>query len=397
MTENKSKKPVWNKQDEQRYNALYTKIKDEFKDLNKDNYLDKINKKKLRQFISKLNLSISSKESYAFMISKWLKINKPNNTSITDFSNMGHKLMMERSKDYAENQLSEKKQKGYRDYKYFVDILNSINYKEIKTYRQHLQYLLLSLLIKQPPLRTSFYSSAEFHTKGGYDKQKNYIQLYTAGKPRVNYYVGKDKVSNSKTYKQDILKNYIEVEDKDLIELIYYSYEKYPRTYLFENNKKPIQDETVLRYLREITKVDSLDIDTMRSVYISHFYNNFNLTWKEKEVMASKMRNSPSVAQHKYLKVIEKTKTETAKDDRIKELEEQNKKLNEENEKLKQDLKDNKKEFEEYKGDFSKSDEWRKRRYDVIYKLNHNLQSSVKEATLDKYNIKYNEHKREYY
>ena len=45
MTENKSKKPVWNKQDEQRYNALYTKLKDEFKDLNKDNYTEK-NKQK---------------------------------------------------------------------------------------------------------------------------------------------------------------------------------------------------------------------------------------------------------------------------------------------------------------------------------------------------------------
>ena len=61
------------------------------------------------------------------MTSKWLRLNKPNDTAITNFSNVGHKLMMERSKDYAENQLSEKKQKGYKDYSYFVDILNSLN------------------------------------------------------------------------------------------------------------------------------------------------------------------------------------------------------------------------------------------------------------------------------
>ena len=182
-----------------------------------------------------------------------------------------------------------------------------------------------------------------------------------------------------------------------MIKLIYYSYEKYLRTYLFENNKKPIQDETVLRYLREITKVDALDIDTMRSVYISHFYNNYNLTYAQKQEMASKMRHDVRTQQHKYLYVVSREKSNVEKDKRIQDLEEQVKKLNEENEKLKQDLKNNKKEFEEYKSDYSKSAEWRKRRYDVIYKLNNNLQKNVKESTLDKFNIKYNEDRKEYY
>ena len=44
------------------------------------------------------------------------------------------------------------------------------------------------------------------------------------GKRRVMYYVGKDKVTGSKSF-SDILKNNIEVEDKELIELIYYSFE----------------------------------------------------------------------------------------------------------------------------------------------------------------------------
>ena len=149
------------------------------------------------------------------MISKWLKFNDPTNTMISNFTSKGYDLMMKRSKEYDENELSEKKQKNYRDYSYFVDILNQINYKEIKTYRSHLQYLLLSLLIKQPPVRTSFYTSAEFHTKGGYDEKRNYIMLMTTGtgKRRVMYYVGKDKVTGSKSF-SDILKNNIEAEDK---------------------------------------------------------------------------------------------------------------------------------------------------------------------------------------
>ena len=212
MAENKSKKQIkWNEQDEKRYNWLYNLLTKSGENLNKENYLYKYNKRNLQQFINNLDKSVSTKESFYFMVAKWLKLNKPEDTTISNFTNLGHKLMMERSKDYGENKLSERKQTNYRDYSYFVDILNSINYKEIKTYRSHLQYLLLSLLIKQPPLRTSFYRSAEFHTKGSRDQKNNYVMLFTAGKPRVNFYVGKDKVSNSKFYKEDVLRSFIDV------------------------------------------------------------------------------------------------------------------------------------------------------------------------------------------
>ena len=96
---------------------------------------------------------------------------------------------------------------------------------------------------------------------------------------------------------------------------------------MFENNKKPFQDETFLRCLRDRTNVEGLDNDTMRSVYISHFCNSNNSTWKQKETMANKMRHDPRTAQHKYLRVVEKTKTDKAKDEIIKQLEEANKNL----------------------------------------------------------------------
>ena len=398
MTESKSKKTVWNKQDESRYNSLYNKLKASGDDINKEDYLKKYNKSKLQKIINKLELSTSTKEGFYFMVSKWLKLNDPTNTMISNFTSKGYDLMMKRSKEYDENELSEKKQKNYRDYSYFVDILNQINYKEIKTYRSHLQYLLLSLLIKQPPVRTSFYTSAEFHTKGGYDEKKNYIMLMTTGtgKRRVMYYVGKDKVTGSKSF-SDILKNNIEVEDKELIELMYYSFEKYPRTYVLENRGKPIQDETLLRYLREITKVDNIDIDTMRSVYISHFYNNFNMKYAEKRELARKMRHDPQTAQQKYLLVLSKTKTDKAKDDRIKELEKMNKELNDKVAQLEKQLEDTEIKLRDTKGEASQSSEWKKKRYDIIYRLNKGINKNVKEKTLEKYDIQYNSDKNEYY
>ena len=110
MAENNSKKKlVWSSQDESRYNSLYNKLKERNPDITKENYIKNFNKRNLQEFIHKLELSTSTKESYYFMVSKWLKINNPQNESaITTFSNLGHKLMMERSKDYAENTLSEK-------------------------------------------------------------------------------------------------------------------------------------------------------------------------------------------------------------------------------------------------------------------------------------------------
>ena len=127
-------------------------------------------------------------------------------------------------------------------------------------------------------------------------------------KKRVILYLGKDKVSNSKNYRDDIRKNNIEIEDKKLIDLLYYSLEKYPRKYLFQSRDKQINETILLTFLREITRIVKIDIDTMRSIYISHSYNNYNLTYKQKDEMAKKMRHTPDTAHYKYLKVIEQTK-----------------------------------------------------------------------------------------
>ena len=166
---------------------------------------------------------------------------------------------------------------------------------------------------------------------------------------------------------------------------------------MFENIGKLIQDEALLRHLREVTKIDGLDIDTMRSVDISHFYNNFNMTYAEKRELARKMRNSVEVQQHKYVKVVEKTETDKAKDERIKDLEEQVKELVCKNEELKNSLTDVEDKLKDFKGENSKTQEWKKRRYDVIFKLSSNRQKNVKESTLEKFDIKYNSETNKYY
>ena len=83
------------------------------------------------------------------------------------------------------------------------------------------------MLILQPPLRTSFYSSALIVQKRPhYQAKENYVVIPNDGIRRAFYLVNKDKASNYKIYKQrqDEL-NYIDIENKELINLLYYSYE----------------------------------------------------------------------------------------------------------------------------------------------------------------------------
>ena len=310
---------------------------------------------------------------------------------------MGLKLKQKREEDDSRNELDAKELENYRDYNYFVDILNTTDYKQIKTSRKHLQYLFLALLVQHPPLRTSFFSSASFHTKGGYDQKRNYVMLLpSSGSRRVMLYVGRDKVSNTKSFGGDIFKNNIEIENRFLIDLIYYSYEKYPRTYLFENKGKPMQDETLLQYLREITKVEKINVDMMRSIYITHQYKT-NLTYEEKKKLANQMRHSVDTQQLRYLKVFSKEKDDKIKHNRIKELEEQVRKLNSENTDLRKQIEDSETKLRDFKGESSKTAEWKKRRYDTIFKLSKGLQQNVKESTLEKYDIKYNNDTGKYY
>ena len=49
------------------------------------------------------------------------------------------------------------------------------------------------------------------------------------------------------------------------------SFIKYPGKYLFELDDKPVSDTTLLNWLRKITKIDKINFDMMRSVYIACF------------------------------------------------------------------------------------------------------------------------------
>ena len=110
-------------------------------------------------------------------------------------------------------------------------------------------------------------------------------------------------MSNTRTYKNNEDLSYIDITNEELTRSLYDSYAKYKREYLLESNKKPITYKTLLRYLRDVTKVSGITIDIMRSSYITHFYEQ-NRTYKSRDALAKQMPHSQLTAPRNYNKVL---------------------------------------------------------------------------------------------
>lgn len=366
-------KKVWNNSHQQLYKRLYNKMKEDYEKINEDTYIKILPKTDIKKFINKLDLSISSKESYFFMIARWLEINDPKNTMITDFKQAGYNLKMKREGIDKNNELDAKEIENYKEYDYYKQIFNSIDYDKITNTKAHYEYLLLSLLLLQPPLRSGVYVSLIIQDNNKINDDDNYLILsYKSGiTPRAYFYINKDKVSNTKSY-SDKIKNIIEIENKQLINILFDSFKKHPRKYLFENNGKPITLETLLRYLRNITKINQVNVDMMRSMYITNEYNK-GISYKQKEELSLKMRHSVDTSSKNYYKILDKT--EKPKDEEIENLKKEITKLTIENNDLKKKL-----------NAYEPTDKlYNKRRADVLFRLRNG--QTLKQSTIDKYKI----------
>lgn len=378
-----TKKDTWNDNDEKKYKWLFNYLKKTDSEVDEYSYIDDFKRKLMTIIQSNENWSNKSKEALFFMIAKYLRTttNKKYERYAKMYSQAGYDLMLINRESENENKQDEKEMLNYRDHNYFVNILNNIDYESIKTLTSHYQYLLLNLLTYQPPIRTNFYLTAQFiKSKKDNDKIHNFISIDKRGKLKIYYIVNKDKVTNTKTYNMNKELSKIKIEDEKLCKLINESYEKYPRKYLFEINEKPITQPTFLNWLRKITLVDNINNDIMRSSYINWFYStNKNMT--EKENLAHQMRHSVETAQRNYLKI---TKNEGENCDELKEtiIELQN-----ENKEIKENA----------KNDVSNTNEKinSKRRRDLLYQLNK-YNRIVRESSLQKYNISYDNNLKKY-
>ena len=323
------------------------------------------------------NWADKTKESIFFMVAKYLKASNDLRYGKL-YSQKGYDYLLSNRAIENENKQDPKEIENYRSHEFLVNVIDNISPESIKTKKAHLQYLLLNMLVLQPPIRTDFYITAKFiFTEKENDKINNFIWITKRGKIKVNYIVNKDKVSKTKVYNMNKNLSIINIEDDKLVKLINESYNKYPRNYLLEIDDKPITNTTFLDWLRKITDVKLINNDIMRSSYINWFYDHHK-SMASREKLALQMRHSVMTSLRNYRKVIEEKPIEKPVDE-----------LKLENEVLNNKLTNCKNEHKLTDAKYNKL------RRDIIYKVN-NKGVTPKESTLDKYNIIYDDIKEKY-
>jgi integrase len=275
---------------------LYNYIKKAFNYVNIDEYnYILILKHDLKDIIlNNNNWGLSSKETLLSVVYKWLLINNDIDTA-NDFFNEYVKIKQLRDYERGKNTQDNNEQKKYKNINYFIKILDKLNFEKLCKL-DHMKYLLLSLLVYQPPLRTSFYNTVKFITNiSDNNKINNYI-LIDNDNDIIRYIINKDKISycNNKH-------NIIDINNNTLKYIIKYSYNKYKRDYVLINQwNKNISQNTVLIWLKEFTKSD-INVNMLRSSYINNEYSN-KLNYNEKNELAKQMRHSVNAAIKDYVK-----------------------------------------------------------------------------------------------
>lgn len=367
----------WTKIHQTKYDWLYNFVVTKIPQANKDTYIDKYKRQLLGLIQNNPNWKDSSKEGLLFMISRYL-FNKGDRYQKT-YAEEGFKYMQKTRANEDLNQLDEKEKDNLKDHEYFISILEKLE-KEQHTLEGHFKFLLLSLLVKQPPLRTSFYITAKFiRSKAENDHKSNFILINRRGKITVKYIVNQDKASNYKLYNMNKNLSMIDIIDDSLANLINDSYIKYPRTYLFEIKSKPITQSTFLRWLRSVSEIPLVNVDMMRSSYITWFYSkNFNFASRDK--LSKIMRHSVTTAQRNYNKVT----------DNIDEIDpNKTKELQLTIDELKLKVKDLETRLEAFKSSDEDLKYFKKKRSDIMYNISKGR--VPRNDTLKKYDIIFNE------
>ena len=382
-----NKKKPWTDIHQKKFIWLFNwYVRNHDKNARKETFIND-NKRKLMSLIENENWATGSKEGLLFMVARYLYNNNNNDKYVKLYSQAGFNLLQEKEKIEGKNELDEKEKENHRTIEYLNNCLEAHREKANENIIEHYKYLLLMLLIKQPPLRTSFYTTAKFLRLYTQDnKTDNYIFITRKGKLKIYYIVNKDKATNYKLYNMNKELSKIKLNDEELIEYINYSFNTYPRKYLFEIKEKPLTDAILLKYLRDITKTPLINFDMIRSAYITYFYEH-NKTFDKREELSKQMRHSQQTASKNYLKVSNSEPIEP---------EEEIKNLNKTIIELKNISNEYKNKLMVFENDPEDDKKFNKKKNDILYLLNNKGRSS-KPETLKKYNIIYDEKNKIYY
>lgn len=382
VTKKVAKKALeWSKEHQSRYNALFSRFVKTHPDANIDTYMIDYAKPRngLYDWLVDAGYAKGTLKNHYLTVGRYLEIN--GNAHYKPYLVEGTRLRHEIDNEEADGKQTEKEKIHNRPQSYFHTIINNLKEDyQLMPYKEHMRFLLLCLSVLQPPVRTDYYTSARIiHAEKENKGELNYIMINRKTK-KATYIINDDKVSNSRFYTIHKEYSHIPVEDDFLNELIMYSITTFKRKFLFQKawqeDTGPISQATYLQWLRKITQSEGINQDMMRSSYITDFYRT-HARLSDQEKLSFKMRHSANTANRYYNKVEEEepmTKSE----------------LQEENEQLKNDLELCESSNQCCAEKKISEKKYNKRRYDVLYNLNHKG-ATPRQSTLERYDIFYDE------
>ena len=117
------------------------------------------------------------------------------------------------------------------------------------------------------------------------------------------------RLATIKCIKKNPELSFIKIESQELADFIIDSLLRYPRKFLFENpgTGESLEDNALLKKLRDITELPAINFQIMRSVFITH-HHKIHPKHNDKKKLAFMMRHSVDTASKNYNKVLESTK-----------------------------------------------------------------------------------------
>ena len=305
--------------------------------------------------------------------------------------------------------LQNEKEKEFNNFYLDLPINKLKNNKELRT--KNIKLLLLSFYVCVPPLRRELFDCKIIKNEEDKDTYDNTI--YIKDKNNIFLYLNtvKKKHEPIKINLNDpVIKSFSGVLVDVLINLIIESVDIFPRDFLFINSKgDKASADTLNDYNKSFVPDLQLNINSFRSAYISYWLPKLNKIQKDRVV--AYMRTSDKMTELNYFKqfetdekeeiIINETKPEQETEIKIKPRQPR---LTNEQKKERRDKKNNyyKNYYEENKDKMiEKAKENSRATYGarIIRELNNNSKdiSTVKEETLIKWKIKYNEKTKLYY
>ena len=398
-------------------------------------------RKDINLLMKLLKLSLGERHE---IINKYKLINI-NLSKIYEFGQKTNKLTpLEQTKFINYDELLKIRQELYNDWENEYESTTLNKYKNTKLRIKNIKSLLLSFYLLFPPLRLEAFNLKVI--KDEKDYKNNDSSIYIKDDNNIIIYLNTKKKGHKPiiyNLNDSVIKSFSKNNVNTLINNIVESLETYPRTELFINSNNELYSEDGLKkLLKDITKDKNIGVNSLRSAYVSHYFNKLNKNQLDR--VAFLMRSSVGTLQNHYLKndvslmddepepepqqqqkilnEINKNVVETPlkfKDDTInekslikvveqpliKQVEKtKNKKLSDEEQKIKHE---NKKEYlREYysknRNEINKiNTENSKDKYYIrlVRELNNNVIKfeNMRAATVEKWGIKYNKDKKLYY